>query len=351
MIKITTPGKLILLGEYAILEGKPAIVTAVDKFVHLQYEKHPIPGFIFNAPNLGIEFHFLSLEDLLIDDFINALPSNLQFIGKIFQFLFKQYSDMIPHFSGAKIRADSSDFYRGNKKMGFGSSAAVVVSIVALFLKLKATLTKEPIAKNEIFHLSRKVHHFIQSKMGSGIDIAVSTFGGIMKYIMPEYQKEGAFIEHLTSFPLSYGVVWTGSSTSTADMLKKVLLFKKTNPTRYWKIMDEMGDVSTTFYQSILSRNLSMALNLIEKYYFLLQKLGELAGIDIISREHQKIAELVKNLGGVYKSSGAGGGDIGVFFSDNQDKMERISQHLLENGIDIVKIVSVKNGVKYENSD
>ncbi|MGC3558225.1 phosphomevalonate kinase, partial [Enterococcus faecalis] len=50
MIEVTTPGKLYIAGEYAVVEpGHPAIIVAVDQFVTVTVEETTDEGSIQSA--------------------------------------------------------------------------------------------------------------------------------------------------------------------------------------------------------------------------------------------------------------------------------------------------------------
>lgn len=50
MIEVTTPGKLFIAGEYAVVEpGHPAIIVAVDQFVTVTVEETTDEGSIQSA--------------------------------------------------------------------------------------------------------------------------------------------------------------------------------------------------------------------------------------------------------------------------------------------------------------
>ena len=66
-ISTSTPGKLILLGEYAVLEGAPAIVAAVNKFAKITLNNSIDKNFYINAPNISINSLSFNLgEDQLL---------------------------------------------------------------------------------------------------------------------------------------------------------------------------------------------------------------------------------------------------------------------------------------------
>ena len=53
-IVTSAPGKLFLLGEYAVLEGAPALLTAVDARVRVRIEPAEAGRWRLDAPDLGI---------------------------------------------------------------------------------------------------------------------------------------------------------------------------------------------------------------------------------------------------------------------------------------------------------
>ena len=59
IVRTKAPGKLILLGEYALLEGAPGIVCAVDRFAYVSVKDAPDSFFVLDSPSLklsGIRF-------------------------------------------------------------------------------------------------------------------------------------------------------------------------------------------------------------------------------------------------------------------------------------------------------
>ena len=58
-VKVSAPGKIVLFGEYAVLEGACALVASVDRFVHCtgrpknDFEVHARGFGRFNKNNLG----------------------------------------------------------------------------------------------------------------------------------------------------------------------------------------------------------------------------------------------------------------------------------------------------------
>ena len=63
-----------------------------------------------------------------------------------------------------------------------------------------------------------------------------------------------------------------------------------------------------------------------------LGKLGEASGADIVSAPHRALGQIAADAGLVYKPSGAGGGDIGLVFADDPNRLENARDALKRAG-------------------
>jgi phosphomevalonate kinase len=163
MTRARAPGKLVITGAYAVLEGAPALAVAVNRFaVADTAREHPDPP-----------------------------PELLAALDR-------------PPF------VDVSDLYEGNRKLGLGSSAAGVVAALAA----QALAEGRPVDRAGIFDRARAAHARAQGG-GSGVDVAASTYGGAIRYRM------GALPE-----PIELPVRWTAwcskQSARTSDMVRRV---------------------------------------------------------------------------------------------------------------------------------
>lgn len=69
MIEITTPGKLFIAGEYAVVEpGHPAIIVAVDQFVSITVEPTKHVGSIQSAQYNNLPVRWTRRNNELILD-------------------------------------------------------------------------------------------------------------------------------------------------------------------------------------------------------------------------------------------------------------------------------------------
>ena len=107
---VSAPGKAFLIGEYAVLEGHEAIVTAVDVRAHahaprVEYGEQPSPDSPFVAAAVELTTGWLRGRGLPVPD-----PEQLPVVTTV-------------------------GFTSGARKLGLGSSAAVTASVVGWYLR------------------------------------------------------------------------------------------------------------------------------------------------------------------------------------------------------------------------
>ena len=154
---VSAPGKLMVLGEHAVLKNRHAIVCAINQRIRIKC----IPR---------------SDEIISIESSLGQFSSPIGDISvqKPFQFILsvmKKYNSKLDKGFHLKIDSDFSD------KIGLGSSAAVTVAAVALINRIIG----ETKSKNDIFQESFNRIREVQGT-GSGADVAASVFGGVILY-------------------------------------------------------------------------------------------------------------------------------------------------------------------------
>ncbi len=172
------------MGEYAVLQGKSALVCAIDKRITVSLRSRTDNQLTIHS----------SLGNYLGDIFNITPVQPFQFVlSALKQFELK---------TGCDITIES-EF---SSEMGLGSSAAVTVATLAALKKWdNADLIRE----------ARAIIQNVQG-LGSGADVSASVLGGVV-----HYQMEPLFIEKLAAdFPIS--VIYSGYKTPTAEVVKKV---------------------------------------------------------------------------------------------------------------------------------
>jgi phosphomevalonate kinase len=159
-VRLTVPGNILLLGEYAVLEeGGLGVAMAVDTRVRL--EASPAESLLIEAMWAGRTISWTPErrgESLLIDAAVDAVTERL---GRSCE---------------AKIHLDSSDFFSPDgRKAGLGSSAAVSVALVCGLLH---SAGEGSAARGEAPLLALQAHRRAQGGRGSGYDVMTSFHGG-----------------------------------------------------------------------------------------------------------------------------------------------------------------------------
>ena len=295
MASSKAPGKAILCGEYAVLHGAPAVAVAVDRFATARFgEGHSSP--------------FLSYARAKVEELT----------GKRF-----------PPF-----HVDSAGLYDNDKKLGLGSSAAVTVAAVGLLWQASGG----PKDQRRLFDIAEAAHAAAQGTPGSGIDVAVSIWGGTIRF-----QRESSVDVREIDLPseLKLTFAWTGKPASTAELIEK------TAPLAASPEMKKLHQLATQFADSI--GDAAQLVKTADAYGEAMGALGRAAGAEIVTPELQQIAEIARKHGGAGKPSGAGGGDLAVVFTVGEERTGQVRTALSEAGFTVLPISAPAPGLKWES--
>lgn len=363
LIALRVPGKLMIAGEYAVLEPRhPAVVVAVDRHVTATLarldagpSRLSIPGFgiaeaTFEATAQGIAF--------------TRPDPRLRFVAEALAVTLPDHLDAPPfHLTLVSDLEDGA-----GRKFGLGGSAAATVAAVAAIETWLAPAGEAP-APTRLFKLAA-VAHFRAQGGGSGADIAASVFGGWLRYTsfgpawMAERLARGTPLselvaapwpfytaEHLSPLPrdLCLCIGWTGEPVSTQGMLDRVLALRDSHSAIYGHFLAESLGAVDHLVAGLTSANPGRALAAIERNRAALIALGETAGVAIETPPLAALAREAAACGGGGKPSGAGGGDCGValvFGAERRVALEArwrtIGLEPLSIGVDEAGITSIR---------
>lgn len=305
-MQITTsaPGKLILLGEYAVLEGAPAVVSAVNRRARVQVRSSP--SWRINAPQMEIRDLTLAADGSLPDNLDLGRRTALSVYDAVRAAVVERNGPLRP----LVIDIDSAAFYRRGGKLGLGSSAAVAVAATAAMFAAAGAETE----REQIFSLAADAHRRAQGGRGSGVDVAASAYGGTLVH------RQG---QKPVAVPLPAGLdpvaVDTGISASTPSLLEAVYSLRRRDSMRFLKCMGRLAELAEQGADHLRRADGDSFLSIVEAYYHALAELGEAAGADIVSAVHKHLHGIVRGAGGSYKPSGAGRGDFGLAFAADRE--------------------------------
>ena len=363
VIGVSAPGKLMLSGEWSVLEkGNPCIVLAMDKKVIARiresdkcYIKLKSLGISTNAKIEGTNV-ITEKEDGKLAFTKHAIHTALEYLkGKgINPKNFELETD-------SEMKTDS----REAEKLGFGSSAAAVVAISGAVLKLHGGEIETEQEKEVLFKLGIIAHYFAQSKIGSGFDVAASTFGGALLYrkfdpqwlegklkeksVFGVVNSKWPWLEHKNiELPRQMRVVvgFTGKSASTKELVTRLKSFREGQKEDYGRIISEIVQITTSLVGALEKQDNKKILHLLERNRNALRELSDKSGAGLETAELEKIALAAKKYGAAGKFSGAGGGDCGIAVCFDKNTEAKIKKEFAAQGITVIPVGISRDGAK-----
>lgn len=277
LFKASAPGSLMLLGEYAVLHGYPALVCAIDKRITVTLKpRHD--QIICLQSSLGT---------------LQTTCSNIQPV-KPFEFVLttlKKYQSHLQYGCDIMIEAEFKS------TIGFASSAAVTVatlSAVLSWLDISYSL-------NDLLLSARDIVVSVQG-MGSGADVAACIYGGIIAY-----QSEPLYVKQYSeSYPIT--VIYSGSKTKTPEALRRVNETFAHKPHALSNIIQIIGECAHQGIQMLAEDNWSELGRVMNKQQIQMEALGVITPIIKRIMNDLEWGEAKSTLLGV-KISGSGFGD------------------------------------------
>lgn len=266
-MRTAAPGKLVLSGAYAVLEGAPALVCSVSAYAIADGARHPARS----SPELRAAFG-------------------------------RRRPPLV----------DTSSMRRGTEKLGLGSSAAVVVAAVALDVWRRLPEAEREAERSTIAARSMRAHREAQGG-GSGIDVLASTYGGFLVC-----RTGGAEPEvRPATWPadVSIRAYFLGHGASTKDFLAKVRALDASQPGARGAAFAEIARGARRVEDALAGGDAEALLAGLREQQIALRRLGEAAGCDIVPDRVRKLDAIAEGHGAVVATTGAGGGDIAVALS------------------------------------
>lgn len=335
MSVFSAPGKLIIAGEYAVLEGHPALVTAVDRRAMCRLE----PGDELTVSGLGrgplpvvVEPDDVTVED---DDGTFRLVEHV---------LREAHARGVALPRG-HLSVDTGAFFLGHEKLGLGSSAAAAVALSAQLL----TDDDGDVAPEAVRDLAATAHdRFSGSARGSGVDVAASSHGGVLRFA----REPGATVElsswNLCPKRLSVLVPFAGAAANTREFLTGLRRFEKADARGYERAIDDIGYATLELLDAVRpNEDPRVFLAAVDRCRRSMQRLGERADLDIVSAPHRAIARIARSHGGAAKPSGAGGGDVAVCFVPD-DERDACVVSFEDAGFPVIDVVVGAEGARRE---
>ncbi len=289
MITVTAsaPGKFVVLGEHAVVYGKPAIALAMD--MRFSMQAHFSKEFrVNNAPanSFNVSPHMRFISELHGDD-----PLSI-YIG-----------DRVP--SGS----------------GLGSSAALSVAYSAALRKLKGLPTDPATIAKEAY----EAEYFAQGR-GSPMDTSASTNGGGIALNIPYKQEDFLWriekgdrawdVSRVHVPKMTFVIGNTGIRAPTGPLVEKVRKYRDSN-TFAAEIVDEIANITLEGMERMKQDDRVGLGSLMTKNHKLLSILG------VSCPQLNKLVECSLPYSYGAKLTGSGGGGCMIALTDHPDKVAR----------------------------
>ncbi len=297
----SAPGKAILLGEHAVVYGKPAIAIPVSQ---LRVEA-TVEAFRCPSDEIWIDSPMIRLYKNVRD-----LPSDhpLRFAVDLTLKECKQ-----KHFSGCMIRINSSLPIGG----GMGSGAAVSC---ALIRSLSNYLEGQPLPAETVNRLAfevEKIHH----GNPSGVDNTVIT------YEQPIFFRRGSTMEKVViKEPIHLVIADTGINSATSLMVTGVRKRYEQNKDEYNQLFSSIEDQVKVARAAIETGQIQTLANAMNENHRLLQSM------EVSSFALDRLVKNARSAGALAaKLIGAGGGGNMIALC-TAETVRQVSQALNSSG-------------------
>lgn len=222
--KASAPGSLMLLGEYAVLHGKLALVCAIDK-------------------RLTVTLTPRTDQSVNIKTALGHFETDIHHLQSVPPFHFvlatlKSFKSKLKYGCDILIESEFS------ATVGFASSAAVTAATIAAV----CAWLKISISKLQHVRLARKIILGEQG-LGSGADVAACVLGGVVSYRMQPLQ-----LKKLPLLP-AITVVYSGSKTPTVEAVTQVKNNFSTQPKLFKQLLAAIDSCAVSGVSALRKQN------------------------------------------------------------------------------------------------
>jgi mevalonate kinase len=322
----SAPAKVILFGEHFVVYGGPAIVMAIDKRAFATVEEHGGSRICFRSTNLKLEGYYENGVFKATQG--DAREARLRFEPA------KLAVDRVLDRCGKKTGLDIEINSLVPVGAGLGSSAAVVASVTAAV----GALLNAQISKEGIFKISLEAERIVHGTP-SGIDPAISTFGGTLLY-----QTDTGFkpLEVKADIPLVIGD--TGVERSTKRQVEKVREVVNRYPRIAEPIMRAANEIVIRATEALKDHDLETLGELMNINHALLYGLG------VSDESLEWLINAGRKAGALgVKLTGAGGGGCMVALT-RDERLEQVIEAIQRAGGKPFKAKKTDEGVRVERT-
>ncbi len=336
MPTVSAPGKLHLIGEYAVMDGHPAILAATNLRTTVTAERADILSIthgsdhrewsLAEARAVLAEYEQLWKQGAEKKDF-SAMNARLKGEHRYLLLAAANSLKKLGIMSGASLQAETTIPLGA----GMGSSGALAVAFAGAIAKAYGK-DLPPAELNKIAYSTEQFFHGTPS----GGDNSTSCFGGLLQFRKTPSGPE------ITPLDIGYeltGFIAVDAGKRTRTTAEMVQFVRSKDPAFVSERFKMMGEGSKAMLEALRARDFSKVQALMALAQRCLKELGvSTPAIDQIAAEAQA-------LGGAAKACGAAGGGTVLCY---HKEPERLMARLRELGFDPIPITLGVEGLRAE---
>ncbi len=271
-VTVSVPGKVILMGDHAVVYGRPGLIAAINRRLTVSVESHRTFQVLSDEPG---DYVSHAVATVVSHYKLGAVPDIQVTVA----------SDIPPGYH-------------------LGSSAAVAVGVVGACMYFFKKIWNTAVINQLAYEVEKYIH-----KTPSGIDNTAITFGGFLWY-----RKELEFLCCFWQLPLKlspalnhFFLVDTGRpKENTGEMVTRVRQQYEARPAYYKKIFDQNETLTKRMAVALKEGDEKTLIETIRKGQQLLEGMG------VVSTKVIPIIRGIETSGGAAKILGGGGVRDGV---------------------------------------
>jgi mevalonate kinase len=322
----SAPAKVILYGEHFVVYGEPAIVLAIDRRAYATVDHRGDTRIHLQSADLGFSGFFEDGNFKAEKGDMREARSKFEAISMAAEKVIRESGREV----GLNIEINSSV----PMGAGLGSSAAVVAAVTAA----TGSLLKVRMPKEDVFRIACETEKVIHGS-SSGVDPAISTFGGALLFQMDTGFKP---LEFKADIPLVVGD--TGVKRSTRVQVEKVGRVAENYPSLFEPMRKAAREIVFRAIDALRENDLATLGELMNINHALLY------GVGVSDESLEWLINASRKAGALgAKLTGAGGGGCMVALAKNEE-LERILEAIERAGGKSFIARKTDEGVKVEQT-
>jgi len=304
------PGKLFLLGEYAVLDGGPAVLAAVNRRVEVSLHQEPGAQVRISAAGYGVA-EFRAGEP-------PEISGPLRYAYAAYRSALRAQPLLAEMSLDVAITAHLDPPTGG--KLGLGGSAAVTVAVTAALLAA-ATPRERTSDRATLFAAALDAHRHAQGGLGSGADVAASLYGGVLLF-----EPRAGALPRVTPLPVPAAThllaASSGTPAVTTDLVRRYRAACNGKGAARAAFVAASHGCVRQFVDTLQHGSLDLAA--VRRNGDLLDRMAADLDLIVYTPRLRQLVTLAHAHGAAAKSSGAGGGDCGIALTDDTDVAARV---------------------------